>query len=76
MSHAVSSPRYSLYGPGRRAAGETAKKLLQEDHVQQNFTKGVEMDQYDHRDAFQTVTARSFRVSRQMPSLFTVIYCV
>lgn len=59
----VSRRRYDLYGPGRTLGREAAKRLQQEDHIEQNFRKGVGIEQYNSRDAFQTVTAQSFRVS-------------
>ena len=52
--------RWELYGPGRAGGREAAKRLQQEDHVKRNFQKGVL--QPDSKAAFETVTARSFKV--------------
>ena len=49
-----------LYGPQRTLARDRAKRLLEEDHVKQNFQRGVERQ--SSSQAFQTETAQSFRV--------------
>ena len=49
-----------LYGPQRTLARDTAKSLLEKDHVRCNFQRGFE--QQSSHQAFQTETALSFRV--------------
>jgi hypothetical protein len=48
-----------LYGPQRTLARDTAKRLLEKDHVRCNFQRGIER-QSSHQ-AFLTETAHSFR---------------
>lgn len=49
-----------LYGPQRTLARDRAKRLLEEDHVKQNFQRGIEKQ--SSFPSFQTETAQSFRV--------------
>ena len=51
-----------LYGPQRTLARDTAKRLLEKDHVRCNFQRGIER-QSSHQ-AFLTETAKSFRVCK------------
>lgn len=52
--------RKELYGPDRTLARDAAKRLLERDHVQQNFRTSVERQ--SSKLAFQSETAQSFRV--------------
>ena len=49
-----------LYGSSRTKAREAAKKLLETDHVTENFQKGVEPPRVE--EAFCSETGLSFRV--------------
>ena len=59
----VALRRDELYGPSRILGREAAKKLHQEDHVKLNILKGVDIDKYDSRDTFSTVSSESYRVN-------------
>lgn len=56
----VARRRQELYGPRRTLGRETAKRLQQEDHIFQNFQKGVE--RFHSKGAFESITARDFKV--------------
>lgn len=60
---ATSELQRELYGSQRTLARDRAKRLLEEDHVQQNFQSGIEQSSIDQ--VFQTETTQSFRVSWQ-----------
>ena len=55
-----------LYGPQRTLARDTAKRLLEKDHVRCNFQRGIER-QSSHQ-TFLTETAHSFRVCKTQPT--------
>lgn len=52
--------RSELYGPSRCLARDAAKQKLVEDHVLQNFQKGVEIVHSDY--TFQTTMSGHFGV--------------
>ncbi len=56
--------RKELYGPARNLGREAAKKLQEQDNVKLSILRGADIDQYNSRDAFSTVSLESFRVCK------------
>ncbi len=63
MQVAQDQRRKELYGPARNVGREAAKILQQRDNVKLNILRGADIDQYDSRDAFSTVSLESFKVA-------------